>query len=63
MNETSQEQNRPEGEHIDIGDPNDVRRWTRELQVDERTLRVAVREAGTSVPAVRHYLHTSRVRS
>jgi hypothetical protein len=63
MNETAQEGGKPnEGEHIDISDPNDMRHWTRELRVDERTLKVAVREAGPSVSAVRHYLNTSRIR-
>ena len=60
MNEKLHSGHSPEGEHIDIGDPGDIRRWSHELRVDERTLRVAVLEAGSLVTAVKHYLSTSR---
>jgi hypothetical protein len=53
-------QSKPHNDHIDIDDPGDLRRWSKELKVDERTLRVAVKTAGAWVKAVRHYLSTSR---
>jgi hypothetical protein len=49
-----------DGEHIDINKANDLRRWSRELRVDERTLKAAVLKAGPSVSAVRKFLRTSR---
>lgn len=50
----------PDGECIEIDKPNELRHWSRELRVDERTLKAAVREAGASVSAVREFLRTSQ---
>ena len=47
-------------EQIDITDASALRHWTRELRVDERTLKAAYHEAGPSVAAIRDFLRTSR---
>jgi hypothetical protein len=49
-----------DGENIDISEPGSLRRWSRELRVDERTLKAAVLKAGPSVSAVREFLRTSQ---
>jgi hypothetical protein len=45
---------------IEPDDPESLRYWTSKLSVDERTLKAAIREAGTSPASVRAYLKTSR---
>lgn len=46
----------PAGPRIDINDPADVSRWTKELGVDEWDLKGAVQDAGPNVEAVRKHL-------
>ncbi len=46
----------PARTRIDIHDENEVRYWTKELGVDERTLKALVAAAGYSVEAVRERL-------
>ncbi len=45
---------------IDIEDSSKLRFWAKELHVDERTLRSAVKAAGPRVEKVREYLRTSQ---
>jgi hypothetical protein len=46
----------PDGTRININDPADVSRWSKELGVDEWDLKGAVQDAGPSVDAVRKHL-------
>jgi hypothetical protein len=42
---------------IDVTDPDSLNRWSHELHIDERTLKVAVAMAGTSISDVLSYLN------
>ncbi len=46
----------PDAARIDVNDPKDVQRWTKELGVDEYDLKGAVQEVGASAEAVRKAL-------
>lgn len=46
----------PDAPRINVNDPKDVERWTKELKVDEYDLKGAVQEEGASADAVRKNL-------
>lgn len=46
----------PEGPRINVNDPEDLKRWSKELKVDTYDLKGAVQEAGVSVEAVKKEL-------
>jgi hypothetical protein len=46
----------PDATRINVNDPKDVERWTKELGVDAYDLKGAVQDAGSSVEAVRKAL-------
>lgn len=46
----------PDAPRINVNDPKDVERWTKELGVDEYDLKGAVQDAGASADAVRKEL-------
>jgi hypothetical protein len=46
----------PDAPRINVNDPRDVERWTKELKVDEYDLKGAVQDAGPSVDKVRKEL-------
>ena len=46
----------PDAPRINVNDPKDVERWTKEFKVDEYDLKGAVQEEGASADAVRKNL-------
>ena len=46
----------PDRQRIDINDENEVRNWSKSLNVTPDQLKEAVRKIGTSAAAVRDYL-------
>ena len=44
------------GPHIDVNDPAEVSRWTKELGVDEWDLKDAIRDVGQDADAVKKHL-------
>ena len=46
----------PDAPRINVNDPKDVERWTKELKVDAYDLKGAVQDAGASVDAVKKEL-------
>ena len=53
MKDKTQDGSRGGNEQINISDEGALRHWTRELRVDERTLKAAYYEAGPSIAAFR----------
>jgi hypothetical protein len=47
----------PDNKRIDLGDRNEVRNWTKSLNVTEDELRRAVERVGTAAEKVREHLH------
>ena len=46
----------PDAPRINVNDPKDVERWTKELEVDAYDLKGAVQDAGASADAVKKEL-------
>jgi hypothetical protein len=56
MNDERKARESPDVDHIDLGNPDEVRNWCRSLGVTEAALRSAVAKAGTHAQRVREYL-------
>jgi hypothetical protein len=53
---------RPEAGRINANDPREVRFWTDELGVDERTLKTAVEQVGPWAEVIRRHLRSNHGR-
>ncbi len=56
MTDDKEKTGTPDKDTIAINDPVEVRDWCKALEVDEKTLRAAVKAVGKSAAKVREYL-------
>lgn len=62
MRQESHEREREDAGRINANDPREIRYWTDELGVDERTLRAAVEQVGPFAAVIRRHLRSNHGR-